>query len=102
MKLYVDGCYNTRMSEREEFYPEEKNLGKNCLYWQLEGPIVGCIYPKAELQGRTSCEGMVDTICLLRKDGRKPNSMTENQIRTIMNIPPSFEGNRTLPPGNTE
>lgn len=28
---------------------------------------VGCFFPKFEMEGRTSCEGMIDDVCLFLK-----------------------------------
>ena len=57
----------------EKFYPSEQNLGKNCKFWNLSGRFAGCNFPRVQMEGRTSCEGMVDEVCLYLKDGRMPN-----------------------------
>ena len=44
------------MRERENFYPSEDTLGRNCLFWSNE---LGCSFPKKEMEGRRSCEGIV-------------------------------------------
>lgn len=90
-------------------YPEEENLGKDCLFWQrvdlsskrgLGAQALGCFYPKIELEGRLSCEGIIDDVCLFIKDGRKPSSLTQDQIMEIRLRDP-LSDNRELPPGNT-
>lgn len=91
----------------EKYYPSEENLGKDCLFWQgvdVGGnePVriaVGCHYPKQELIGRLSCEGLVDDVCLFIKSGRKPSSLTEDEIAEIRFRIPDFNKN-DLPPGN--
>jgi hypothetical protein len=86
------------MSER--FYPTEESLGKNCFFWQQLGELgLGCTFPKAELQGRTSCEGIVDDVCLWVKDGRPPKSITREQWQRIKASPPNP---KNLPPGIAE
>lgn len=89
-------------------YPSEGNLGKNCEFWQgvdLEPDkhmgvlAVGCFFPKAEMEGRLSCEGVIDDVCLLLKDGRQPKSLTDDQIAEIRHRIP-FGDNRDLPPGD--
>lgn len=92
----------------ERFYPKVENLGKECRFWQmLEGDAqqrigeiaTGCVFPKFELQGRQSCEGIVDDVCLYIKDGRTPKSLIEEQIAEIQfKIPDG--NNRDLPPGD--
>lgn len=88
----------------EKYSPREENLGRNCGFWQgvsEAGRIaVGCCYPKAEMTGRLSCEGIVDDVCLYLKEGRRPQSLTEDQIREIRTRIPGFEENRRLPPGD--
>lgn len=94
--------------ESGRYYPAEENLGKNCMFWQgivssghgAGRLAVGCFYPKMELEGRTSCEGMIDDVCLFIKSGRKPSSLTDAQINEIRFRVPDFNKN-DLPPGNT-
>lgn len=88
------------MSKEGSFYPKEDNLGKNCEFWNLNGPIKGCNFPKAEMEGRTSCEGVVDDVCLFLLKGRRPASLTEEQKREIKTRIPGFTSNRNLPPGD--
>lgn len=84
----------------ETFYPKEENLGENCQYWALGRITSGCCFPKIELSGRQSCEGMIDDVCLFIKDARKPNSLTNEQVSEIKTrIPGTINNN--LPPGNT-
>lgn len=94
--------------DREKSYPSEENLGKECAFCQgidsdnREGlgiVAVGCAFPKYQMQGRLSCEGIVDDVCLFLKDGRKPKSLTQEQIDEIRyRIPEGY--NRDLPPGD--
>ena len=95
-----------RMHER--FYPKEENLGKDCLYWQgldtggkhsLARFAIGCMFPKYEMEGRLSCEGIVDDVCLYLKDGRRPSSLSQDQIDEIRFRIPDGD-NRNLPPGH--
>jgi hypothetical protein len=51
------------MANHERFYPTEKNLGKECMFWDVNGRFVGCNFPKTEMEGRTSCEGIIDDVC---------------------------------------
>ena len=61
---------------KEKFYPREENLGRDCIMWNLKGRFAGCNYPKAELEGRTSCEGVIDRLCVdFLSEKRKPESM---------------------------
>lgn len=85
------------MAEVEKYYPNEPNLGQNCLYWNFES---GCFYPKAELEHRRSCEGMIDDVCLFVKDGRRPSSLNEEQMNEIKNRAPDLYDKTYLPPGN--
>lgn len=91
----------------EKSYPTEQNLGKECLFWQgivtqstLGQLAVGCFFPKAEMEGRLSCEGMIDDVCLFLKDGRHPKSLSEAQIDEIRTRIPLSTDNRDLPPGD--
>ena len=87
----------------EKFRPNEENLGKDCLFWRgiddaviLGRVAMGCFYPRAEMEGRLSCEGIVDDICLLLKDGRVPSRLTLEQIVEIRS-----KAKRDIPPGLT-
>lgn len=62
--------------------------------WNLNGRFAGCNYPKAELEGRTSCEGIIDDMCLYSKDGRRSPNISEDQIRELKLNPPSL-GNKS-------
>lgn len=84
------------MGKSEVFYPAEENLGRNCRFWNING----CRFPKAEMEGRTSCEGMIDDVCLFLKIGRTPPSLTEAQRDEIKTRIPGYKSNRTLPPGD--
>ena len=81
----------------ERFYPKEENLGENCQFWTASE---GCGFPKAQLIGRRSCEGVIDDVCLYVKDGREPLSLTQDQRREIKLRMPDFDQN-ILPPGET-
>ncbi|MBI2039863.1 hypothetical protein HYT18_02215 [Candidatus Microgenomates bacterium] len=88
------------MTELAKFYPSEQNLGKNCSFWDLKGRFAGCNFPRVEMQGRTSCERMIDDVCLLLKDGRRPSSLTEEQIRELKLRIPKFDEKHYIPPGD--
>jgi hypothetical protein len=79
----------------EKLSPNLKNLGKDCLFWQN-----GCQYPKIQMQGRTSCEGIVDDVCLYLLTGRHPKSLTETQIKQLKLSPPSLGNKAYIPPGD--
>ena len=85
------------MRERGNFYPEEANLGKNCLFWSQE---FGCIFPKKEMAGRTSCDGVVDDVCLRLKDDRIPKSLTTDQLLELRTRIPNDP--LDIPPGDIE
>ncbi len=78
---------------RERFYPKEENLGKPCDFWKN-----GCRFPKFEIEGRTSCEGIIDDVCLWLKDKRTPKSLTPEQRLEIQTQPPSISKHH-IPPG---
>lgn len=88
------------MAESEKFYPSEENLGKECRFWDLFGRFAGCNFPKAEMEGRTSCEGLIDDVCLYLKDGRGPKSLTEEQIKELKLRMPAFDEKTYIPPGD--
>jgi hypothetical protein len=85
-----------RERERKVFYPRERTLGKNCIYWSQE---FGCRYLKAEIQGRTSCDGMIDDVCLLILKGRPAKSLTPEQVLELKTRIPNSPLN--IPPGDT-
>ncbi len=89
------------MSELEQSYPIEANLGMDCQYWCLGGLATGCCFPKVELKGRRSCEGIIDDVCLFIKDGRKPTSLTGEEITELKTHAPRFTDKSYLPPGGT-
>lgn len=66
-----------REREHEVFPPREENLGKNCRFWNPEN---GCRFPKTEMGGRKSCEGIVDDVCLYFKDRKPPKSLTTEEL----------------------
>ena len=89
--------------------PSVHNLGKDCMFWkrdityvQNEQQKTGCTYPKAELIWRTSCEGIIDDVCLCLLDGRKPRSLTHDEINKLKLSPPSFSHEFLTPSGGTE
>jgi hypothetical protein len=83
-----------------DFYPKEANLGKNCQFWSIGGLAAGCCFPKAEIQGRRSCEGIVDDVCLFLKDGRPPASLSKTQADEIKMRAPDLDNKSYLPPGD--
>lgn len=89
------------MTEAEKFYPQETNLGKSCSFWHLKGRFAGCNFPKLQMEGRTSCEGIIDDVCLFLKDGRKPASLTEEQIIELRTRIPKFGQKPYIPPGQS-
>jgi hypothetical protein len=83
------------MSETEKFFPTEQSLGKPCQYWL---PLKGCNYPKLEMQGRRSCEGIVDDVCLFLRIGRTPKSISSEQMVYLRTRRPG--NNLDIPPGD--
>lgn len=84
----------------ERYYPSQEHIGQNCMYWQLGGLSTGCCYPKAEVEGRRSCEGVVDDVCLYVLHGVDAPSLTDAQKIAINTRPPSHEAIEQLPPGD--
>ena len=91
---------SSEQQPRERYSPKEANLGKDCIFWDLTKKMrfQGCNYPKAGLEGRLSCEGIVDDVCLFKLNGRIPPSLTKEQI-TDIKLGSSVMG-RDLPPGD--
>jgi hypothetical protein len=87
------------MSEIKKFYPAEENLGQECMWWNNQ---IGCTFPKAEMEGRRSCEGIIDNLCLYLKDGRRSDSIPEELIFEIKTRAPDRTKNRDLPTGDIE
>lgn len=83
----------------ERFYPTEENLGKNCMFWSLNGRFAGCNFPKAEMEGRTSCEGIVDSVCLELQGKKSP--ISDQLIDDLKIQPPKLGQKPHLPPGST-
>ncbi len=90
-------------------YPSVNSLGKDCTFWkrditytQSEQQTTGCTYPKAELIGRTSCEGVIDDVCLYLLNGRKPKSLTQEQIAKLKLNPASLTNDFLIPPGDID
>lgn len=93
------------MGETEKFYPSEENLGNSCRFWVIQripGVVFGCNFPKFEMRGRTSCEGIIDDVCLFLKDGRRPKSLTEEQMRELKLRMPDLNDRTYIPPGDTK
>jgi hypothetical protein len=84
------------MQKPEGQYPNEDNLGKECLYWGLGGVATGCCFPKLELEGRQTCGGIIDDVCLYVKDGRPPGETSRMLLSGIKLSPPDSS---LLPPG---
>lgn len=72
----------------------------NCSFWDLG--YLACSFPKAEMEGRRSCEGIIDDVCLFLKNGRRPPSLTDLQILEIKTRPPDLTDKSYLPPGDVE
>lgn len=81
---------------RRVFYPRESTLGKNCIFWDIQE---GCTYVKTGMTGRKNCEGMVDDVCLLLKNGRIPKSLTPKQLLEVRTRIPNSP--LDIPPGDT-
>lgn len=81
---------------KEAFYPREENLGNECRFWTEAS---GCVFPKAEMEGRRSCEGIIDDVCLYLKDGRKPLSLSPEQLLKLKITPPA-PNKSYIPPGD--
>lgn len=84
--------------ERKVFYPSEENIGKNCLFWKIRK---GCAFPKKQIKGRRSCEGIIDDVCLFIKDGRPPKSLTPEQLLELKLRIPGISP-LDIPPGDTQ
>ncbi len=80
-----------------DFYPSEESLGQDCRFWDA---VLGCRFPKMEMQGRRSCEGVIDDVCLFLKDGRHPKSLTEKQRMELKTRLPDFDDKSYIPPGD--
>ena len=87
-----------REGKREVFYPDEENIGKNCLFWSIQE---GCTFPKIEMGGRRSCEGIVDDVCLFLKNGKRPKSLTSEQLSELKFRVPGTSP-LDIPPGDTQ
>lgn len=84
--------------EHEDFYPTEENLGKNCLFWSRE---LGCTFTKREMEGRRSCEGIIDDVCLFLKERRPTKSFTPEQLLELKTRVPDISP-LDIPPGDIE
>lgn len=92
----------------ERAYPRLVNLGQNCKFWGNEASLVsgevryrvGCFYPKAEMIGRLSCEGIIDDVCIFLLSGRTPKSLTPKQLEILKVSPPSLTTEFSIPPGD--
>lgn len=85
------------MSEPEKFYPIVEHLGKECSFWGLDQGEPACGYPKSELEGRTTCRGIVDDVCLYIIDGRPPSELSDMLLKGIRTRQPDSS---LLPPGD--
>lgn len=92
----------------EVFPPTERNIGQECEFWQgvqrdrtkkMGYLAVGCKFPKFEIEGRLSCEGIIDDVCLYVKNGILVKSLNKQTVEEVRNRDRSA-GNRGLPPGN--
>lgn len=54
------------------------------------------------MEGRRSCEGIIDDVCLYLKNERRPPSLSDQQILEIKTRPPGAIDKSYLPPGNVE
>lgn len=81
-------------SESNRHFPNEANLGKPCMFWNSSD--MKCMYPKAELEGRETCLGIVDDVCLYVRCGRTAVSLTRAQEIEVKGL---FAKGSNLPPG---
>ena len=88
-------------TESDRFYPKPENLGRECEFWSIGNMTVGCCFPNANIAGRTSCEGIVDDVCLFLKNGRRPASLSREQILYLKTRPPGLDNKAYIPPGGT-
>jgi len=93
--------YNFVLMVERKYFPEEKYLGKYCQFWDFDGRFIGCNYPKAEMEGRVSCEGIVDEMCLFLKDGRMPKSVSADVLSRLKIQPPSLGPKPYIPASDT-
>lgn len=68
------------------------------MFWDLGR--LACSFPKAEMEGRRSCEGVIDDVCLFLKDGRTPPSLSQQQIDEIRLRAPHLYDKSYIPPGD--
>lgn len=90
------------MPEQDKFFPQEQNLGRYCQFWNFKGRLKGCNYPKAEMEGRLSCEGVIDEMCLFLKDGRMPKSVPKEVLTSLKTQSPSLGSKPYIPASNTK
>ncbi len=95
---------------RTEHPPFEEHLGKDCMHWRGVGEskelgignaVRGCINEVHGLDGRKSCGGTIDDVCLYIVRGREPIGIAAAAIEAIKKRRP-HDWSRRLPPGNTE
>ena len=98
--LDFDRIYKLTMPESEKVYPLEENLGSSCRFWNLRGRFVGCNFPRANIKGRTSCEGMVDTMCVYLRIGKRIGNISEEVLRQLKLNPPTPGQKYDIPPGD--
>jgi len=73
------------MKERQPKYPKEENLEEECEFWDM-----GCGFPKAEMMGRLSCDGIIDPVCIYLKSGKRVEgfNLSDEQVLELKLIPP--------------
>jgi hypothetical protein len=80
----------------EQKYPSDKNIGFDCLYWSNNA---GCVYPKTELEGRRSCEGIIDNNCVYIIKGISIIAVSK-EVSVIKRNGPLHYSSADIPPGN--
>lgn len=82
----------------DTFFPNEDNLGQDCMFWNSQVPDVGCMCPRIEVQGRISCEGIIDEVCLFLKDNRDTNKIPPAEKVLLRIHAPLFKDKHYIPP----
>lgn len=87
-------------AQPKNFWPKKENLGKNCELWN---PEKGCMFVKAEMRGRRSCEGIIDNVCLyLKGKTQPPTGFTQEQLKELKTRIPGVDWDPfDIPPGET-
>jgi hypothetical protein len=87
----------------ERVYPLEENLGRDCKFWRTDTPgIKGCNFPKLEMRGRLSCEGIVDKVCIFLRVGKQLEGLDEDSLQNLKFHPPKFGQKHHLPGGDNK